>query len=154
MPSLALLFHLITVADQVSDAQAFATFATSIPGHSPEKSSVAAVPLEATKLAAGWCDFLEAHARRIYSAELSPGVDGAQILAAKIQEGVISDGQSVRDIYQRHWSGLSDLDLVTAALVVLVEANWVRTETAETGGRPSELVRLHPDLRGDKNAWV
>ena len=105
-----------------------------------------------TLLAAAWCDYLEHHARKIYSAELFPGVEAANSLAAKIQDGLITDRQSARDIYQHHWSGVSTPAEVSKGLEVLANSGWVRLETLETGGRPAELIRLHPDLRGLSNA--
>ena len=132
MPSFALVFHLVAVATGAA------------PG------PVAGAP---TLLAAAWCDYLEHHARKIYSAELFPGVEAANSMAAKIQEGLIVDRQGARDIYQHHWSGLSTPAEVSGGLEVLVDSGWVRLETVEqTGGRPAEIIRLHPDLRGPSNA--
>jgi hypothetical protein len=56
------------------------------------------------------------------------------------------DGQSVRDVYQHHWSGLSIPAQVDSALEVLTTAGWVRIDPQTSGGRPTELLRLHPDL--------
>jgi putative DNA primase/helicase len=129
MPSLALIFHLVAITNGAQ------------PG---------LVPVEPTLLAVEWVDYLELHARRIYAAELSPGVDGAHVVAAKIQEGVIKDGQNVREIYRHGWSGLSSAGQVAKALGVLAEAGWIRVETVETGGRPTEILRLHPQLMGEE----
>jgi hypothetical protein len=62
MPSLALLFHLINVAET------FAPFATSVDGHSGEilVEQIPPVSLKAAQLAAAWVDFLECHARKVY----------------------------------------------------------------------------------------
>ena len=110
------------------------------------------VPLEAAQLAAAWCEFLEQHARKVYSDELYPGVEAAHSLAAKIAQGVVTDGQSVRDVYNHHWSGLATSSQVSGALKTLIASGWVRVETVNTGGRPTERLRLHPGLRaGDDN---
>jgi hypothetical protein len=85
LPSLALLLHLVDVAG----------------GEYPGP-----VSWKATQGSMLWCDFLEAHARRVYSAELNPGVGAARLLAEKINEGKVADGQSIRDIYRPQWSGL------------------------------------------------
>jgi hypothetical protein len=131
MPSLALLFHLIDVADRAP------------PGP---------VSLAAAQLAASWCDYLEAHAKKVYAAELYPGMEGAYLLAKKIEQGVITDGDKVRDIYAlHHWSGLDTPGQVNAALEKLQEAGWVRVEEVETGGRPTQVLRVHPDLRAKAN---
>jgi len=123
MPSLALLFHLIHDGSQN-------------------------VCFECARLAAGWCEYLEHHARKIYSEELQPGAAGAHILANKIKQGAVQDGDSVRDIYRHHWSELTNPKSVCAAVVVLSEASWVRVENFQTGGRNAEVIRLHPELGG------
>ena len=148
MPSLALLFHLV---DCAAVDKAFDTFDTGIADRSHSVFS-RGVPLEAARLAAAWCEFLEQHARKVYADELYPGVEAAHSLAAKIAQGVVTDGQSVRDVYNHHWSGLATSSQVSGALETLIASGWVRVEAVNTGGRPTELLRLHPDLRaGDDN---
>ncbi len=127
MPSLALIFHLV---DAVSGKTA------------------GPVSLEAAMLAADWCGYLEAHARKIYAPELNPDVAAAHRLAAKIRSGDIEDGHKVRDIYRREWPGLVNADQVHAGLEVLVQCNWVRVEHQDTGGRPTGIVSIHPTLMG------
>jgi len=127
MPSLALVFHLVDVAV----------------GGEP-----GLVSLSATQMAIEWCDFLEAHARKLYACELTPGLDGAHALVDKVKTGAVTDGQPVRDIYRHHWTGLRTSGQVANALEVTERAGWVRVESVDTGGRPAETVRLHPDLRG------
>jgi putative DNA primase/helicase len=142
MPSLALLFHLVNIADPS------ATFETGVDWRSGEISieDIPPVSLEAAKLAAAWCDFLEGHARKVYASELAPGVDAAHALATKIKAGDVKDGVTVRSVYERHWSGLATNRQVMAAMDVLASAGWVRLERLDTGGRPSEVFHLHPDL--------
>jgi hypothetical protein len=144
MPSLALLFHLINVAET------FAPFATSVDGHSGEivVEQIPPVSLKAAQRAAAWVDFLECHARKVYASELTPGVEAARALSAKIKAGEVQDGATVRSIYDRHWSGLSTNKQVVAALDVLCSAGWVQIDRVETGGRPSDVVRIHPSFKG------
>ena len=149
MPSLALLFHLINHAAEAV-AKTCETFATSLPDHSPSYL-LRGVSLEAAQMAAAWCDYLELHARKIYATELYPGVEVAHNLADKIKQGAVVDGQSTRDIYQHHWSGLGTAGHVAAALEVLIESGWVRVEVVDTPGRPAERLRIHPDLRGNRD---
>jgi putative DNA primase/helicase len=140
MPSLALLFHLLGSG----------TSGTGISGSCGGKFS--AVSLEAAQLAADWCDYLEAHARVVYSAEVSPGLEAAHRLAEKIRAGQIHHGEPVRDIYRHHWGGLATATEVNAGLEVLAEAGWVRTVTQPTSGAPITVIHLHPDLRGGESA--
>src|SRR5262249_15075557 len=61
MPTLALLFHLLDIADG------------RVQRH--WQSSVQDVSLEAAQLAVKWCDFLSDHARRIYGMVTNSAVD-------------------------------------------------------------------------------
>ena len=129
MPSLALLFHLVGIA--------------------AGETSGGPVSEGPTKLACDWCDFLEAHARKIYDVELDRGKSAARALATKIQAAAIIDGQTVRDIYRHQWSGLKSDEIVIDGLKVLADHGWVRLESVPsgpTGGRTSQVLRLHPTL--------
>ena len=127
MPSLALIFHLVWIADGTANGP---------------------VSLEAAQLAAAWCEYLEAHALKLYAPEVSSHIKAAQELKAKIEDGAIKNGGTIRDIYNTGWAGLTDRATVLSGLEVLAECNWVRIDEQVTGGRPSQSVRLHPDLRG------
>ena len=128
-PSLALLFHLISIA-------------------TGEPSGP--VRVEAARLAAAWCDFLEAHARKVYADELTSGYAAARALAQRL--GAVPDGTPVRDIYRNGWAELTTAERVEAALALLESAHWVRIDAVDTGGRPSRIVRLHPELRAGRYA--
>lgn len=129
MPSLALLFDL---ADRVT-------------GTRPEAGGVT---LGAARRAAAFCEFLEAHARKVYAHELAPGDAAARLLASKIDAGAVHDGDTVRAIYRPQWAGLSTPETVWAGLSRLQDLGWVRIEERPTQGRTGEVVRVHPDLRG------
>jgi hypothetical protein len=131
MPSLALIFHLLAL-------------------QAGQPASL--VNLEAASLAADWCGFLEQQSRKVYAAELAPGADGAAVLVAKIRSGAIVDGATVRDISRHQWVDLPTATAVRAGLSTLENAGWLRVLQEETGGRPSEIVRLHPTLRSHGNA--
>ena len=124
MPSLALLFHLINVADGVSN-----------PGPVTEAP---------TQLAIYWCAFLEEHARKIYDVEIDRGKAAARLLAAKIKAGAIVDNQPVREIYRNQWAGLRTDETVLAGIGVLADLHWVRTEAQQTRTRSAQVVRLNP----------
>ncbi|MCH8801892.1 MAG: hypothetical protein IH963_13395 [Chloroflexi bacterium] len=96
-------------------------------------------------MAAAWCDFLEAHARKIYAMELFPGHEAAISLAKKIRQGGVKDQQSVKDIYDKHWAGLSTPAATYAALDVLSGSEWVRIESLETGKNHTFLYRNQPE---------
>jgi hypothetical protein len=147
MPSLALLFHLVDVAQ---GACVGPDSTDSSRSGSADASTVSTVSATAARLAAAWCAFLELHAVKVYDAELRPGVAAAQALAAKIEAGAIEDGAALRDIYRHQWSGLTTTSQVAAGLAILEAAHWVRVVeggVSERGGQFADRLRLHPDLR-------
>jgi Protein of unknown function (DUF3987) len=96
-----------------------------------------------------WVEYLKQHAIRIYSPMIDTPLRRAEALLSHIYEGTVSDGTKSRDIWRRGWSRLTNAAEVAEALGVLEENGWVRRESRkpEGGGRPSEVVRLHPELR-------
>lgn len=128
LPALALTFHLIEIVGG---------------------GAAGPVCFEATQLAAAWVEFLERHARKVYSDELDLGAGAAAALADRIEKGQIPDHSSTRDLYRHGWTGLTDPERVRAGLTVLVGVGWVRIVDVvdPAGGRPSEVIRLHPELR-------
>lgn len=126
-PSLALLF---AVMDHVD-------------GH----DAGGAVSRESALRAWAWCQYLESHAHRLYFCAEDPRMEGARTLLRKIRAGDVQDGSTVREIYRgRHWSRLTNSEEATAAAKVLEDYGWLRIEIRKTGGRPTQQVRLHPDL--------
>ena len=128
MPSLALLFHLI---ECVSPQGAYQR---------------GPVSLTAAKYAAAWCDFLELHMHRIYGGVAE---DEKMKRAVALKNHLASWGEdSVRvpSIVQKGWRGLDTTEAVNDALIVLEEHGWIRVVEVATGGRPSRIVHLHPQL--------
>lgn len=111
MPSLALIFHLIDIADGKANGS---------------------VSVAAAARAAAWCEYLESHARRIYGMVSNIAIRSASMLAEKIRKGIVQDGFTVRDIYRKNWHLLNDKDLAQAACHELVEAGWLREEITST----------------------
>ena len=131
MPSLALIFHLIEVADDKLTGD---------------------VTLHSAERAAKWCNYLESHARRVYGLVGNVSVQAASRLARKIEEGALEDGFTARDIYRKQWSLLDDKDVAEAALAELTECGWIRQEsqhsTAQQGGRPpGPVFRINPKIK-------
>jgi hypothetical protein len=95
-------------------------------------------------------DFLESHARKVYAAELAPNVSAAHALAERIRDGHVTDRMSVREVAERDWTGLGRSGDVYAAAETLEPLGWLRVETLKAGaggGRPSAVIRVHPDFR-------
>lgn len=127
MPSLALLFHLIEVVDG---------------------QDVGAVSLGAAARAAAWCDFLEAHARRIYQSAFDGDVEPAQRLADRIRES-LPNPFTVRQAAQKGWKDLGTTEDVERAVVILEENDWVRrieVPPGPEGGRPKTEIWINPHL--------
>jgi len=127
MPSLALLFQLIEFVDGAA--------------------TNGAVSLKPTLQAAAWCEYLETHARRLYSSAENPAMEGARVLLDRVRKGDVSDGDSTRSVYRRHWVKLSTSEEVNRACQVLEEFGWLRIEAVKTSGRSTSRLRLHPSLR-------
>ncbi len=127
-PALALLFAVMDYADG--------------------RGSPGEVSQECALQAWGWCEYLESHARRLYSSAEDPAMEGARALLEKVKAGEVADGATVREVYRRHWSKLATSEEVGSAAAVLEDYGWLRVETVKTGGRSTARVRLHPDLGG------
>lgn len=128
MPSLALIFHLINVADGNAEGP---------------------VSLLAAKQAAAWCEYLESHARRIYGLVVSTSILSAAKLAEKLRKGKLEDGFTVRDVYKKNWNLLTDRKTVEPACEELVAAGWLREKVTPPAFGQKEKVQylINPRAR-------
>jgi hypothetical protein len=96
-----------------------------------------------------WCEYLRLHAVRIYSPMLDTPERRAEVLLKRIHRGDVEDGAKTRDIWRRGWSRLGTAGDLAEAIAVLEGLGWVRREEVKPndGGRPSEILRLHPEFR-------
>jgi hypothetical protein len=113
------------------------------------QSSQGTVSQECALRAWAWCEYLESHARRLYSSAEDPAMEGARALLQKIEAGDVADGASGREVYRRQWSRLTTPEEFTAAASVPEAYGWIRLETVKTGGRSTTKLHLHPGLRGE-----
>ncbi len=120
MPSLALLFQLA-------------------------EGDTSAVSKTNAARAADWCDYLESHARRVYSQVLHSDEIAAGLLAQRILSGALGPEFSPRDAYRKHWQGLGQAD-VSAALPVLQECGWIKVEQVGGVGRAKTVVTVNPSV--------
>jgi len=127
LPALALL---VEVAD------------CAISGEAPQQ-----VTELSTLRAMGWCEYLEGHARRLYYSAERPEMRSARELLKKLKAGDVSHGAPIRALYRHQWAGLRTREEVDGALEVLGDHGWLRVYKLESGGRPSEVMLLHPELR-------
>ena len=124
MPTLALIFFLISYVES--------------------KFLGNQVPKWAANQAVQWCEYLEAHAKKVYGLLGELQLDSAKAFMKKVVEGKIKDGESIRDIYRHHWSLLDSPKKVESAIALLSEHGWCQTQQVFTGGAPSEVIRLNP----------
>jgi putative DNA primase/helicase len=113
------------------------------------------VSLGRAKQAAAWCEYLESHAKRVYSCVVTPELRAARVLAAKIRgRKVGADGFfTCREVYTNGWSGLDGHEATKLAVDFLQDAHWVRrvnSEPSQLGGRPSQRFAINPKLRREK----
>jgi hypothetical protein len=102
------------------------------------------VSVDAITMAIRWADYLEAHARRVYSAAEAAPVDTAKLIWKLIESKAIKCGFTARDIYTRGWSQLKDKAEVERGLGALVQAHWLAVHREETGGRPTVRYYINP----------
>lgn len=106
--------------------------------------------------ALAWGKYLRSHANRLYSAAVIPETTNAANLLSAIKAGKLtaSDGVKLeaftaRQVAQKNWAGLGTVDTVREAAKMLVDYDWLRSETVSpgvTGGRPSERYIINPAL--------
>ena len=129
MPSLALIFHCIDIADGKARGN---------------------VSAQAALLAVEWCGYLESHARRIYAMAESPEHEAAVRLTDKIKAGAVSSPFTTKTIYDKGWHGLKDKEEVEAACNILIDENWIMIERKPkppTGRRKDRKRDCQPRLR-------
>ncbi|MBY0293410.1 MAG: DUF3987 domain-containing protein, partial [Alphaproteobacteria bacterium] len=127
MPSLALIFHLINLVSE---------------------RSAGAVTVDCVERAAGWCDYLEGHSRRIYGSGMNPPYQAARTLARRIQGGDLKDRFDVRDVYRKEWTRLKTKEEVEAACHLLIEKGWLREETLSEGRKTKKCYFINPKMKG------
>ena len=131
MPSLALQFHLIDIADGMSSGP---------------------VSLSAAQMAAAWCEYLESHARRIYGMAEDITARAAGILADRIQAGKLENNFTAREVQRKSWELLTEKEVVNGAIQDLVEANWLREIKLPktTKGGPTKVeYEINPKITSD-----
>ena len=114
-----------------------------------------AVSLAALNKAFLWATYLEAHARRIYSAVLRPDMAAARELAKHLQKGDLPNRFTLRETYRKGWAGLSDKEDAEAATEILCDLGWIRAvaENGRTFGRPaSPIFETNPKILDSPNA--
>ncbi|HUX79473.1 MAG TPA: DUF3987 domain-containing protein [Alphaproteobacteria bacterium] len=130
MPALALIFHLINVASGKARG---------------------AIPVECVERAAAWCEYLEGHARRIYTSSVTAEYQAARNLVRKIQKGELHDRFDNRDVYRKHWALLKTKEEVESACNLLVENGWLREGAVSEGRKSKGCYFINPTVKKGAN---
>lgn len=127
MPKLALIFYCVSVADGdgIGDGKIGGRHA---------------------RMSLAWLDYLEAHARRVYSSVTGANSTPAAALAKKIEDAALESPFTTRDVARKHWSGLSEQSDVERAVDTLESLGWLKRIESDTAGRPREDIHIHPSL--------
>jgi Protein of unknown function (DUF3987) len=111
------------------------------------------VSLDALNKALLWATYLEAHARRIYSAVLRPDTAAARELAKHLQRGELSSRFTLREIYRKGWAGLGSKEDAEAATEILCDLGWIRLAVDPPGRAPgapgraaSQTFEINPKI--------
>ena len=89
--------------------------------------------------ALAYSEYLESHARRVYSHDTQPGIDGAKAVLAKLRAGKLNNPFALRDIYRKHWAGIDAPRKAQSAIDVLLDYDHLTKEEVFTDGRPTAL---------------
>jgi hypothetical protein len=110
IPSLALIFHVIELAQNESSI-----------------TDIQPVSRSALETAIEWESYLESHMRRIYNMGTNIVPRAAEILYKKIRDSKLKDGFTIRDVYRRDWQIIGDdRDIAQDACDELVKINVLR----------------------------
>ena len=97
--------------------------------------------------AAALGEYLESHARRIYSPLVNPAPAAAKALADRILSGHVQDGFSLRDgVYQNGWSRLSTAADAQMAADILESSGWIYGGERSTTGRTAVVYFINPKV--------
>ncbi len=108
-----------------------------------------AVTETAVVRALAWAEFLESHARRLYSSLGQAHIEAARSVIKRVRRGDLKSPFSLREVYRRGWAHLPDAEAARAAMDVLEARGWVHArviEPGQSGGRPSVESVAHPSV--------
>ena len=74
---------------------------------------------------------------------MQPGASRSEVGQAGL------DGFTLRKVYRRLWSGLSDRESVEPAVDLLVNLGWLKECEEQTGGRTRTFYRINPAVRAE-----
>jgi len=128
VPSLALIIHIAELA-------------------AGENFTIEPVTKSALIKAIQWADYLRTHAERIYGIGLNSERTAARLILTKIEKGKLLDGFTSRDIHRSGWSGLSSVEIIKEALLLLEDFNYIQGVVITTKTKPSIRYQINPEIK-------
>ena len=101
---------------------------------------------EAVFFAIEFLEYLESHARRIYSPVITPEVDALYNLANHLLKGDLDDEFTLRDVYRKGWIGLNDKYKAEQAVKGLLDLKWLDEQHEYKSGRPTTRYLINPRI--------
>jgi len=105
---------------------------------------------DALTRACAWAEYLESHARRLYSPAISPSRAATWALAERILKGDLGSSFALRDVYRNEWRGLGSRDEAVLAVDRLEALDWLQVIEEKTPGRPRTRCVVNPQLRKEE----
>jgi hypothetical protein len=93
----------------------------------------------ALQRAINFSNYLESHARRIYSFATRPDIDAAKTVLKRLTSGKLLSPFSARGLYKKGWAGLTTPNQAKAVIDLLIEYGHLLEEKRTTEGRPTEV---------------
>ena len=93
------------------------------------------VSIHAVQRAIQWSEYLESHAHRIYSLALDTEHVAASALADKIIEGKLGTEFRRHQVVSKKWGGLTGKNQVQEAIEMLIEYGWLRVKSIDSDGK-------------------
>ncbi len=104
------------------------------------------VSLDALEHAIQYAEYLESHARRIYSIAANIKQQRAIALSKKIRAGKVKNDFTTRDVYRKNWRLLQTKKDAEEAIEDLADAGWLRKNYIDNphGGPLKVLHQINP----------
>ena len=102
------------------------------------------VSLKAMVKALKWANYLKSHAERVYASIVDIKISAAQAILKRLRNGKLASPFTARDVYRNGWAYLSDLEVVQAALDLLIDFNYIQKRQVTTAGRPTYTYLVNP----------
>jgi hypothetical protein len=108
-----------------------------------------AVSMKSAARAAVWCEYLASHAMRLYHPAIIAPTLAAQNFLDRIEAADVKHKMKTRDVWKKGWQSLTTPDELAQAIDTLEAHGWIRRAQVKPpgGGRPSEILHIHPTLR-------